>query len=570
MKNKCRSVAAAFCILSCLGPERGAGADAGKESVVDIAAAAQKLSDSKNFAEAAIQWRRAIELNPVFPEYRKQLGIALYSAKQYADAIRAYEEAIRLGGGTRSYSAYRIAVCYAQLKDFPKAEQWLEKAFAFGFRYIDDARDDQELAGLRDSAAFKELVGVPAPSERVAGWQHDLDFLVREIRRRSKNPSVVDSAAFQEQFNQLRSSISRRSDDEIEFELTKLMVLLGDGHSGVFGKPEGNPPAFSLPLLFFEFEEGTFLVATDSSHGELLGSQLMEIGNVKIAEAQQRFLPVISRDNDIWITQVRPYRMRSLRLLKQLGLTASDKSVELALKSPDGSLRKVTVEGETGPEIWNTLPYPPGWVGMADKLKTKPLYLKSPGKYYWFEYLEPEKVLYFQYNKVMDDKAEPLKAFAARLKEFIVSHEIKRLVIDMRWNNGGDTLLNENLLEALVQIPQLHRPGAVALITGRRTFSAATNATAFFERLLHPLIVGEPTGGKPNSAGDEVAFTLPYSKVSVNVSDTWWQSSWPYDNRNGSLPRFMFRRDSRTSLLVRIRPLRPLSQRKSIPIIDRN
>ena len=69
------------------------------------------------------------------------------------------------------------------------------------------------------------------------------------------------------------------------------------------------------------------------------------------------------------------------------------------------------------------------------------------------------------------------------------------------------------------------------VIIGRRTFSAAENAAAYLERHLHPVFVGEPTGGKPNSVGDEVPFTLPYSSTIVNISDVFWQSGWPQDHR---------------------------------------
>ena len=57
------------------------------------------------------------------------------------------------------------------------------------------------------------------------------------------------------------------------------------------------------------------------------------------------------------------------------------------------------------------------------------------------------------------------------------------------------------------------------------------NATSYLERFLDPVFVGERTGGKPNSPGDEVWETLPYSGMMLNVSDVFWQGGWPYDQR---------------------------------------
>jgi hypothetical protein len=56
------------------------------------------------------------------------------------------------------------------------------------------------------------------------------------------------------------------------------------------------------------------------------------------------------------------------------------------------------------------------------------------------------------------------------------------------------------------------------------------NAALSFERFMRPIFVGEPTGGKPDSVGDEVVFELPYSRINVNVSDLYWEG-WPQDHR---------------------------------------
>ncbi|MBC7790335.1 MAG: hypothetical protein H7Z74_10350, partial [Anaerolineae bacterium] len=68
-------------------------------------------------------------------------------------------------------------------------------------------------------------------------------------------------------------------------------------------------------------------------------------------------------------------------------------------------------------------------------------------------------------------------------------------------------------------------------IVGRHTFSAAQNATTLLERYASPIIVGEPTGSSPNFVGEDNFFPLPFSKMSVSVSDLYWQASWPQDER---------------------------------------
>jgi C-terminal processing protease CtpA/Prc len=159
-----------------------------------------------------------------------------------------------------------------------------------------------------------------------------------------------------------------------------------------------------------------------------------------------------------------------------------------------------------------------------------PLYIMHLDRSYWFEPLRDDGILYCQYNHVRNDPAESLAEFAARLCKAFDSPEMKALVIDLRWNNGGDTFVNEAFLKALLRDQKLAKPGALYVIVGRRTFSAAMNCASYLKRFFHPVFVGEPTGGTPNIAGHEVPAMLPYSRLMFNVSDLYWQSYWPEDH----------------------------------------
>jgi len=92
-------------------------------------------------------------------------------------------------------------------------------------------------------------------------------------------------------------------------------------------------------------------------------------------------------------------------------------------------------------------------------------------------------------------------------------------------------------LKALISNPKVNQNGKLFIIIGRRVFSAAQNAAAYFERFTNAIFVGEPTGSSPNFTGDEVFFTLPYSKMMANVSDVYWQSSTAYDFRTWIAPQ---------------------------------
>ena len=66
--------------------------------------------------------------------------------------------------------------------------------------------------------------------------------------------------------------------------------------------------------------------------------------------------------------------------------------------------------------------------------------------------------------------------------------------------------------------------------------AAAQNLSTYLEQQTDAIFAGEPTGSSPNFVGEEDFIVLPYSKVAANVSDLFWQSSWPGDKRHWIAP----------------------------------
>ena len=59
---------------------------------------------------------------------------------------------------------------------------------------------------------------------------------------------------------------------------------------------------------------------------------------------------------------------------------------------------------------------------------------------------------------------DDLAAFCDRLFGFVEDRNVGRLVIDMRWNSGGNTLLAQHLLHHLIASKRLSRRGALFVI----------------------------------------------------------------------------------------------------------
>jgi tetratricopeptide (TPR) repeat protein len=513
-----------------------------QQPFVELLNQAETATAAKDWKTAALSWQQVVDANPVNARFWDQLAGAYYESKEYRKAIAAYEQAIKLGAGFPSNAAFNIACCYALLGEKEKALEWLQRAFDMGFRNLEHSQKDTDLVILHDDPRFKKIVGLEDVSKmsRVEGWRYDLALLEREVSRKGYAYPVsrpVSKEQFKTAVKTLSDQVPSLTDAQMVVEIMKLMRKLGDGHTGLLAPPRQPEYALALPLQFYSFKEGLFIIAADPKLKDLLGAQVLKLGGHTIDKVMQSLDPIINRDNEIWPSQVGPYHMRSLPLLSGLGLVADTKKVELSIRDAAGKDRSVTVETDSlHPSIWND--FPGDWITYAQSLGTTlPLYLKNTKTNYWFEYLPDSKTVYFQYNRVRNDEQEPLARFAERLFAFVDEHEVEKLVIDMRWNNGGNTFLSQPLLHGLIASKKINQRGKLFVIIGRRTYSAAQNTATFFERHTRAIFVGEPTGSSPNFVGEETPFTLPYSKVLVNVSDLYWQSAWPMDYRTWIAPQ---------------------------------
>ncbi|MBL9124623.1 MAG: DUF1080 domain-containing protein, partial [Planctomycetaceae bacterium] len=308
----------------------------------------------------------------------------------------------------------------------------------------------------------------------------------------------------------------------------QIVSLLGDGHSGLRIRS-----AHVLPVRFFWFDDGLLITAVRQPHARLLGAQVLQLNGRAIDEVLAAFAPIVSHDNPMNVRAATPRMLRVTEYLAGLGLAAQTRSAELLVRLPDGSQETIRVEAEPLRDRQE------GWEGWIDTLggEAQPLSWKIRDRMLWFAPTADGRVLYAQINGMGNPRGDTFKAFSERLLQFVDAHpEINRLVLDFRRNGGGDTFLNRPLIQGLVR-SRLNRPGGLAVLIGRDTFSAAQNTITEIERHTEAIFVGEPSGSRPNFIGESVEFTLPYSNHGVSISDLYWVTSSPLDRRMWIAPK---------------------------------
>lgn len=470
-----------------------------------------------------------LDANPWRQDLWLNYARALYNAKQYRNAITAFRTALeRQSTYTWAYH-YDIGCCHALLGEKEDALRALQTALDLGWRNLTHMRDDEDLVSLRDDPRFKAMV-VEADLTAVSrdeGFRFDLALLARELKRGHYAPFALRSESqFDVEVKSLHDAIPGLRDEQILCRFAMLAASMGDGHTHL-----GAPQEPTVPLQFYRFEEGLFVTLAAPSLKDLAGAQVLAFDDVPTETVLEKVRPMISRDNEFWCLLIGPNFVRYPGLLRGLDITKRREGYELSVRLADGTLRKVAVEGGR-----NTPG--PDWVHCRDAADPAPLYLKDRGKPYWREYLPQQKTLYWQYNAVQSTSEKSLAQFAKETFEFIEQNDVERLVLDMRWNGGGNNFLNRPIVHGLIRCDKINKPDRLFVIIGRNTFSAAQNGIAEIERNVPVTFVGEPSGSAPNFVGESaIRLTLPYSKMTGSISDLYWQSGTAMDFRKWIAPK---------------------------------
>ncbi|HEX8245519.1 MAG TPA: hypothetical protein VF541_18550, partial [Longimicrobium sp.] len=518
------------------------------EDVVALVAAAQRLSAERRWGDAAAAWRRVVAANPTQGRSHYLLAGAELAAGDTVAALGSLARFIELGGGAPAESsafgpdtpggaAYQVARIHALQGRREAALEWLARALALRYRARTALWGDTAFAALRGDARFARLAGrSPGPEPgRVEGWRADIAFLQEELERLHPAPyAKVSREAFTAAARRLMDSVPVLSDAGVALGIQRLLSRVGDGHTGV---PTEGVPAWrgTLPLQFESFADSIFVVAADSAHAALVGRRVVAVDGHPVEQVVRALDAIASRDNSLGVLRNRGRHLRYPRILHELGVAERADGVRLTVQDDAGARRTIDVSAGPVPAAYDRITGHPAWVALYAQGPAAPLYLRDRRTPYWFTYVPGQRLLYVGFNSVVEMPADPFAGFVRRLLRTVDSAAVDRVVVDLRWNNGGNSLMLPPLVQGLAR-SRVNRPGRLFVVTSRYTYSAAMNLAAFLERNTDAVFVGEPTPSSPNWTGESNIFFLPRSGTPVSISNVYWQSSWPFDARTWIAP----------------------------------
>lgn len=453
-----------------------------------------------------------------------QLGYAKYALGKFTEAAAAFERAgasLSWGGG---YPARSAAIANLKAGNRRAALDYL-RLHAFGSADMNRSGffDREDLASLRGDPEFLEIAGRPDATgwSRDYGWRRDVQDLRDEVKRLdAEYRDRPLPPEFERRYAELEANVPRLSDEQIYVGLNRMLAVLGQGHTAVWTVADSRVAFKALPLQFWVFPEGIFVVGASDENKGLIGSRLVSIEGVAAEEALRRVNETQSVDGDNEYVYLGAELLREAPYLFGLGITRSVDTIRVALQKPGESSKSLALATSKERMPNRLMPLP----NVA-----APLYLEEQKQSNWERALPEQSAMYLRVN-MYDPNQSP---HALALRKRIAEGAPKNLILDLRFNDGGSTSLYAELLRTLIGF-SLQPERRLYVLIGRNTYSATGNLITELEQLANATFVGEPSSECCTLYASPSPFTLPYSKLRGRI---------PTRRSNLSRKGFDFRRE---------------------------
>jgi len=352
-------------------------------------------------------------------------------------------------------------------------------------------------------------------------WNKDIKMFEEKIKSLHIKPfhSITENE-FDQKISGLRNDAGSLDIKTFNYRLAEIVASIGDMHTRMSMITD-----YHFPFKIFLFEEGFYIRAVSSNNKELLGDKIISINGHPIESVFETLKKITSADNKIGYWNNTVSYLEIPDLLKFYGIIPDlNQNIPISFEKA-GPVKIKPLKDVTSEENMIHV--------FQQSENPVPLYLRNLfSKPYQWEYLESEDLFYWQINTIRDFTAD--YSFEAMTKDALSRiREIKpqKLVLDLRWNGGGNDPAYRSSLPKLISTlieNDLNREDRFYTIIGRYTASAAQHLVNDLEYLTNTTFIGEPTKQNVQFFSDSRVFELPTSGLIVAVSTGWLQNYKPY------------------------------------------
>ena len=380
---------------------------------------------------------------------------------------------------------------------------------------------------------FKFLKPIPvqtfeAPANQQDARLQDLNYL-HSFTKYDNSFSDKERQQFSTFIDDMAKTAGSMSDAEFSMSVARAVAISENGHTNV-GRRSMVRKANSLPVRFFWFSDGLYILRTHTEHEGLLGAQVISYDGRDPSDLVKALDPYYG-SNEAFHRYNSGQLFSSPALMHAVGLAANSDRVTLEVKLLSGETQTVDLAIAQNPTLLSRshaiidrkvldVERESGvnWVYLTREKNKYGALDANPDKRYWTGELPGGGALVrLRFTWASPD--QPLKPWLKSVSEKLSASPARYLVLDLRSNPGGDYTIPMSFAK---NIKDLVQPGGkIYILTDNGTFSAAIVTAAL---TLHgggedAVLVGETMGdfGQFWAESGRV-MTLPNSDIRISAS----------------------------------------------------
>ena len=364
----------------------------------------------------------------------------------------------------------------------------------------------------------------PSPADR---QREDLR-VAREgyvLKTRAMSPAAREKALVL--LDEATAHAGELNRDALHLRLLEIVALADNAHDVVTFARESARPDVRMPYRVTWFSDGVVLMRTLGDLWDLAGGRIEAIDGIPVEvmyERLARFAGGVEAQRKLALSLM----LESPSLLHEAGLAELPDRLALDIRLPGNRLVHRTIRAVSsggiprgfGPERLLS-PEPAGtternWTPAIGR-DAAPLAFLDGNRYFRMAPLRSGSTLYVQFRINMSYGGQDIDEFQARVLSTIASDRPKDLVLDLRFDTGGDL---ESSLPFMKSLPS-RVPGKVYVLISRYTFSAGIVSAAAVKQAggARTVVVGESPGDRLRFWSEGDTTCLPDSGFCLRYTD---------------------------------------------------
>nr|WP_319270890.1 hypothetical protein [uncultured Draconibacterium sp.] len=372
-------------------------------------------------------------------------------------------------------------------------------------------------------------------------WIEDLEYLVKNLKQHHPNLYYrVSENDFALAVEKAKVEISNTQTDlEAFYALKKLIAKIQDGHTQLWDNGYLGIEKVRFPIRLDKFTDGVFITVIEKEYQKYIGARLLRINGIPIDDVLRMTVEATNMDNEFGRIRPSVQDITFARTLVGLGIIDDEDEMKLLVEKNNKQEEFIINSvADTSPVLWsNRIEMAPAigkFINVSTILEDKtPLHLKRQDKnflFYWFKYLKNENAIYFQYNQVwatQPNGKETWLGFIERLWDYIDENDVKKLIIDVRYNDGGNGRTIIPFINEIIKRDQFCKGKNLFVLVGNRTYSAAVIFLTELAVHTDAIFIGSPPACPFNFFSDMVQYgNLPNSGANLGIASRQIDNAW--------------------------------------------